>query len=731
MHLKVDSPIDDGLLLVGVPFRPGVCPPRQRLSLLDGSGQELPIWWTPRALWPDGSRKWIWLHTRVPAGTMELELQATEQEPAAHESRIHIEGPELTFGDKDFSFAASPSTFSLEVGRDRIEVQDEPDVLEPEAACDFSSAYFQIIEDSPIAPLVRLCDPVEEGIRREYLFRIDPVLRSVHWTRRVSLMSGPRHELRSMGARLCLTQGQWYLPDFPSHHTLRVHRPHRMQLGHDPETDGHPDAVMAAAGEAVRLEKGWQRAPFALHAGDVDGMVEFYPAACAPLVVLQGTSFRHEVRLAVGSEAEATVRSEVRWSWDSEAAAGSGAFGPLIPRSEEVKRLFPGFDKAFEMAIDHCRPTRLDSPDGEEEGPPGDLADETTHDVEFFGLQHYGDWPMKSGAYGSSKRIYCDNEYDVPYALIAIAEFLRDVMWTPLVGAFIYELNAYNRGHRGLFPHYINLIVTRGLAYAHELTGDESFRKLTVDAAYGGLWTVFETTGGKEIGMVGRTSGATAAYMMDWWKRDQDALAAAQPSSSGVAFEFDGKPADLLAQDALSLAEGRPEYDPGEALICLDDSFAICEVREPWNTDSGCVGLDYAPNSTIKWDRGGNPHPGWGLLHLCDDKFTASAVTVMQFYDSLHVRFYDRDRKIIEVLEANVNGWQAGARRTIEFEWDPKEAVLRMDGEEVHRIRLPRCLSGFFRKLYLGCKPGNWKGKGKLYKVGIRVGRATMQEESG
>jgi len=53
-----------------------------------------------------------------------------------------------------------------------------------------------------------------------------------------------------------------------------------------------------------------------------------------------------------------------------------------------------------------------------------------------------------------------------------------------------------------------------------------------------------------------------------------------------------------------------------------------------------------------------------------------------------------------------------------------------MDGGEAHRVRLPRRLSGAFRKLYLGCKPGNWKGKGKLYKVGIRVGRATMQEES-
>ncbi|HRU05629.1 MAG TPA: hypothetical protein P5137_07620, partial [Candidatus Brocadiia bacterium] len=64
------------------------------------------------------------------------------------------------------------------------------------------------------------------------------------------------------------------------------------------------------------------------------------------------------------------------------------------------------------------------------------------------------------------------------------------------------------------------MLVTRGLAYAHEVTGDESLRRLTIEAAYGGLWTVFGSTSGKEIGLEGRTSGATLAYLDLWRRRD-------------------------------------------------------------------------------------------------------------------------------------------------------------------------------------------------------------------
>jgi|ETNmetMinimDraft_26_1059896.scaffolds.fasta_scaffold03653_2 hypothetical protein len=922
MHLTTQSPIEDGLLLVGIPFQEGRYSAQEKFALVTDDGEALPIWWTPRATWPDGSLKWIWLHARVPVGESSLEFRDSQSEQTLPEPHFEIDGQQVAFRDAELRFAAKPGSFSLQLGEQTLEVLDEPDLFEPDLASDTSSMRMEVTEASPIAPLIRMCHPVAEGLRKEYLLRIDPVHGSVEWTRRITVMSEPQAELLGMSAKLQLPGRSWCLSGLEDHCELLVPVPHRMSVSGD-ERAGNPEALLVADGAAAFLDKGWQRAPFALKTIGASAEIQFYPRDVSPLKILQGTSFRHVVRLALGENAHEVVRSQVRWSWGSEDVTGTGAFGPLAPRNAEVQQLFPGFDKAFEHSIEHCRPTKLDKPDGTPPGPPGDLGDETTHDAEFFGLQHYGDWPMGLGAYGGSARMYCDNEYDVPYALfqqfartgrweilelarhsavhmtdvdflahngdmrfhgyhqqaedhqaarslsgefghywgdgywclhfihgdpfareaasalsaklcrdfqgedddairshfigceravgwpmvtlcaaaevkgdpeiletmermsvyvakymedpdaefegidtisgspvqwwrcaaldgckpfmlgvlmegleryhrlsgspaarealLAVARFLRDVMWVPTVGAFIYELNAYNRGHRTLYPHYINLLVTRGLAYAYELSGDESFRKLTLDAAYGGLWTVFETTGGKEIGMVGRTSGATVAYMLGWWKKDRDALARSQPSSEGESFEFMGSPAEILDASGIVLRKGEPRFEADGNLICDQESFAICDIDPSWNTDAGQVVLEYAPFSAINWDHGGNPNPGWGIFHLSDDKFTASAITVMHFYSGLHVRFYDRDRKLIDVLEVDVQGWQAGLRRRIEFKWNSEDAILFLDGDECHRVPMQRRISGAFRRLYLGCKPGNWKGKGTLSRLEIRL----------
>jgi hypothetical protein len=920
MHLTTQSHIEDGLLLVGIPCQKGRYSTQEKFILATDDGVSLPVWCTPRATWPDGSLKWIWLHARVPLGESVLELKPSSGEHGRPEPEFEIDGQQISFRDADFRFSAKPGSFSLHLGDQSLEVHDEPDIFEPDLAFDTSSMRVEVIEASPIAPLIRMCHPVTEGLRKEYLFRIDPVRGCVEWTRRITVMSEPQVVLLGMSARFTSPGRSWGLSGFENQCDLLVPAPHRMAVGGE-ESAGNPEALLVADGAAAFLDKGWQRAPFALKTNGASAEIHFYPRAVSPLKVLQGTSFRHVVRLALGKNASEVVCSQVCWSWGSEDVTGTGAFGPLAPRNEEVQQLFPGFDKAFEHSIEHCRPTKLDKPDGTPPGPSGDLADETTHDVEFFGLQHYGDWPMRIGSYGGSARMYCDNEYDVPYALfqqfartgrweilelarhsavhmtdvdflahngdmryhgyhqqaedhqaarspsgefghywgdgywclhfvhgdpfareaiaalseklcrdfqgedddairsrftgceravgwpmvtlcataevnrdpeiletmermsvyvakymkdpdaefegidtisgrpvqwwrcaaldgskpfmlgvlmegleryhqlsgspaarashLAIARFLRDEMWVPTVGAFIYELNAYNRGHRNHYPHYINLLVTRGLAYAHELSGDESFRKLTLDAAHGGLWTVFETTGGKEIGMVGRTSGATVAYMHDWWQKDQAALAASQPISDGESFEFQGSPKELLDSTGIAVRKGEPRFESDGALICDQDSFAICDIDPPWNTDTGHVVLEFAPFSSVDWDSGGNPNPGWGIFHLCDEEFTASAITVMHFYSGLHVRFYDRDRKLIEVLEADIQGWQAGVRHRIEFKWNSEAAILFLDDKECHRVPLQRKISGAFRRVYLGCKPGSWKGKGTLSRVEV------------
>jgi len=921
MHIQTNSSIADGLLLVGIPLAGGRAGPEAHFALQTDSGRLLPTWSVPRAFWPDGSIKWLWVHGRAPAGDAAVELRQTNNPQWPAETSMQVQPRECRLAHDGLAFVARPGEFLLACGETSVKVQDNPSLLQPQLAADFSQAQFELLEPSPLAPLVRLVNPPGSGLRLECLLRIDPLHQVVHWTRRVSFPPGGPYHLRAMGATLTLADGPWRIAGLEGSRSLLVHGPHRMRIDDEAERAGNPEAMLAAPHAAAWLVKGWQRAPFGLHAEAGRGVVDFYPETAEPLVVLEGTSFRHDLHVAVGPEAERAATAEVRWSWDSRTATATGALGPLAPRSAEVRRLFPGFDSAFEDGIRHCRLTRLDKPDGTAPGPPGDLSDETTHDEEFFGLQHYGDWPMRIGSYGGARRMYCDNEYDIAYALfqhfartgnwetlqlarhsavhmtdvdfiahlgemrfhgyagraedhqaareitmelghvwtdgywclyflfgdpfardaavaltqkvrsafdgegddcvrrhftgceravgwpmvamcatmeaqpepetlatlekmsryvakyladpdaeyedidtidgrpanwwrcaaqdgckpfmlgilmegleryhrlsgsaaageaiVAIAQFLRDVMWQPLVGAFIYELNAYNRRHRDTYPHYINLLVTRGLAYAYGLTGDESLRRLTVEAAYGGLWTAFGTTGGKEIGMVGRTSGATVASMLEWHEGDEKALAAAQPESDGKPFEFQGTCQQMLAQDDILLLRGSPRCDADGALICAEDSFAICRIETPWATNSGRVALEYSPRSAVEWDGSGSEGSGWAIFHVCDEKFTASAITVMHFYDELHVRFYDRGRKLIEVLEASVQGWPAGLRRRIEFAWSEREAVLWMDGAEVHRVPMQRRISGRFRKLYLGCKPGNWLGKGALHSVEI------------
>ena len=924
MNLRVESALENGLLLAGVPFAQGEVRPDAGLVMEAASGERLPMWWTARASWPDGSPKWIWLHARVPKGESDLDVHTAAQVTPRAEPALEVKQQKAVFEDGPFRFVAEPGRFTLTLDGVTLDILEKENLWTPPLTVDWSPARYEVVEPSPIAPLIRLRHPVTEGLRLESLFRIDPLLHVVRWTRRVTLLSGPRYDLNAMSARLELSQGAWRIDGYENHGRVRVLRPKFMQMDDEPETEGCPEALLKADGAAAWLEQGWQRAPFALECEGAQAVMAFYPRSAEPLAVLQGTSFRHDIRLALGPNAQETVCDRVRWAWDSEAATATEALGPIAPRNEDVKLLFPGFDQAFEEGIGQCRPTHLDEAQGDPLGPPGDLKDETTHAEEFFGLQHYGDWPMRVAAYGSKHRMYCDNEYDIAYALfqqfartgrweiaelarhsavhmtdvdfiadhgdmrfhgylelaedhqaarppgrelghvwtdgfwllhfmygdpfareaalaltatlrkdfagedddavrrhftgceravgwpmvamcgtaevendpatletlerisryvakymadpdaeyegvkeidgqpaqwwrcaaedgckpfmlgilmegleryhrisesqaardaiVRIATFLRDAMWVPTVSAFRYELNAYNRRHRQLVPHVVNLLVARGIAYAYELTGDESFRNVALATAYGGLWTVTQMTFSRDLGMIGRTSGATVAAMYRWWQKEQKAAAAAERPSTGGAFAFNGTCGELLAGSQLSLVEGAPECDEDGALACTDESHAICRIMSPWNTDRGHVALEFAPKATVLWDGHGSPRSGWAIFHLCDEKFTASAVTVMHFYDELHVRFYDSHRKLIEVLEVNIEGWEQGQRRRIEFAWDEKGAILWMDGREVHRVPLQRRLSGAFRRLYLGSKPGNWKGKGTLHRVEIAVG---------
>ncbi|MFA6111039.1 MAG: hypothetical protein WDA75_19965 [Candidatus Latescibacterota bacterium] len=914
MRILVETPRPGGLLLCGVPFAPGALAPGSGLSLT-ANGVALPLWWEERAWWQDGSVKWAWLHGRLVDAGGELVLASAAGAPAV---------------------LASPGACSVEVGDvglwcegNRIvcragglelSIHPEPVRTEPSAPTG-SPSLFEILEPSAIAPLVRWRSVDSAGVRVDHLLRLDPVGQTLYWQQRVSFLTAEPCSLCSLGARI---QGGGpsgtFALDGQEHQSLTVLRPGRYRLDQEQEQEGRPPVALHGGDLWLTLEKGWQRSPCAIEARSGEVRLALYPEAAPPLIVQPGTSFRHAVRLALGREDQAPVA----WHLDPEQACSTGACGPLMARGPRTERLFPGYEQALEAGLQGARLSRLDRQRGEAVGPAAALADEEAQDEEYFGLQHYGDWPMALGAYGGQRRMYADNEYDTPYAFFlqflrtgrslyrevaghgavhladvdakatdgdlryhayydqaedhaahrppggdlghywtdglvlnyllcgdlwsweaalalarflvqrfagtdddavrrhflgceravgwpltalagvaevsgdpevmhtmqrmagylarftadpdreleevtrvdghplrwwricqedgtkpfmlgvvlegleryhrltgdsaaalavqAICRFLVEVMWVPGIEAFVYEWNAFNRSHREeVYPHYINMMVAPGLAYGYELSGDPRFREVATRAFHGALWTLFAPGGGKEIGMVGRTSALMVGRLYQWRQADEEARAGRQHPSAGVSFAFAGSAEALNDHPALTRRAGQPRYSAG-ALVSEGDSFAVYAFQDPVTTDRGEVAFTFTP----AWTCPSPPAPvaQRAYLHLCDRPFTRSCVSVISFYTALHVRFYDAERNYVEVLEAEIRSWRQDEEVAVRIRWDVDagEATLWLNGQKCDRRKLGRRLSGAFQVLHLGHRPGNWRADGLLDRLELRLG---------
>ena len=947
MKITVHDIAPDALLLCGVPFAAGDLSGGHSLELFGPGGAPLPLWWEERAHWPDGSVKWIYLHARLeglepePDGdSVDLELQpggpGCPSLPPLESRALRLDAGPAPGGAPALCLEATSEGWSLQVGDATVAVRtaSSPGTdIDPPLSI-LASAELELVEASPLAPLVRLCGAGSAGLRFDHLIRLNPVAGAAHWQQRVSFLTDQVVHLRRLTAHLAFggsaaAAGPWSLPSAAGaapapFDRLSVPRPGAFSLDGVAEAPGHP-LVGAQRGAAVAVvEDGWQRAPVALAAAG-DGLdLELYPGDAPPLAVHPGTSFRHAVRLGLAGRAPETVR----WSLEPEAACDSGAFGPLMPRSERTRKRYPGYESAIDACLHEGRLSTLDKERGGSRGSAAGLLDEENQDEEYFGLQHYGDWPMGLGSYGGERRMYADNEYDTPYtyflqfartgtpeyariawtsavhmadvdclattgdmhfhgyhdtaddhgehrtrggdaghywtdglvlnwllwgdrwsweaaqaqagflmklfagegddpirrqflgceravgwpmvalagvaevsgdpaliakmrqmaaylarfaadadreleevdtldgeplrwwrigqqdgskpfmlgvvlealerhhrltgdanaeaAIVAISRFLVDVMWVENVEAFIYEWNAFNRGHRDdVYPHYINMMVAPGLAYAHELTGDPVFREVATRSFHAALWTLFAPGGGKEIGMVGRTSALMVGRLHEWKRRDEVARDRRLIPSRGLPWAFEGAPEELAARPELTLRQGRPEYRDG-ALISAGDSYAVYGFRDPAGTDRGEIAFAVTPD----WDCPAHPGPvaQRAYLHLADAPFTSACVSVISFYTGLHVRFYDAQRHYIEVLETDIEHWKAGVPHRVEIGWDvgsetaAGEAWLRLDGEERDRRPLTRRLSGGFRRLHLGHRPGNWRADGVIADLRVQLG---------
>ncbi|MCD6507803.1 hypothetical protein J7M22_14440 [Candidatus Poribacteria bacterium] len=764
MRITVHNPTENGLLLCGIPFAMGEVESGGGFMLMDQRGKPLPLWWEERARWPDGSVKWIFIHARLDGESSELKLIPdkirSDSIELKDDSSIELGNARLICSDALWTF---------EVGDERVEIHPGLVRTDPELEC-HGEYDLELVESSPIAPLLRLRQRRREGLRFDHLLRVDPVNALLHWQQRISFLTEGRCRLRELGATLRFSTGGWAWPGLDGvHGKLTVLRPGFYILDDAPEVAGHPRAALRGQNAFVILEKGWQRAPFSISVEGEKVHLSFFPAEAEPLAVQGGTSFRHSVRIALRSQ---DVRP-ISWSLDPERACATQVFGPLMASSERTRKLFPGYERAITACLEGGRLSSLEREKGGERGAPVALDDEEHQDADYFGLQHYGDWPMALGAYGSKYRMYADNEYDTPYAyflqfirtgnplygevgyhsavhmadvdckatngdmrfhgyydqaedhaghrpsggelghywtdglllnyllygdvwsweaarsladflvgifagegddavrrhflgceravgwplvalagvaevtgdpklldkmrqmvaflarftsdpdreleeishiggnpirwwricqedgskpfmlgvvlegleryhrltgdpaaeeaIVNISRFLVEVMWVKNIEAFIYEWNAFNRKHReDVYPHYINMMVAPGLAYAYELTGEKVFKEVATRAFHAALWTLFEPGGGKEIGMIGRTSSLMVGRLYTWREREEADRAARMRPSNGVPFLFEGSPEEMADRAELIHREGTPRYKDG-ALLSAED----------------------------------------------------------------------------------------------------------------------------------------------------------------
>jgi hypothetical protein len=913
MYISVFESQPQDLLLCGVPLPQGAVETVSGFVLQDEGGTALPLWWTERACWRDGSVKWIFLHARLKGGESRLALHAGTTDAGA----CALSGDGISLGGSDLRFEADGWTFAI--GDERVSVL--PGILDIEGAgIRTAPSDLSLVEDSPLAPMVRWRQQDDKAVYFDHLLRLDPVRGQMHWQQRLSFAHEGVCHLKYLGAKTQFSGETTWQFATGAQSRLLVPRPGYFVLDGGDEQAGHPDALVESGPRSVYLEKGWQRAPCALAATGKDIHIDFYPVEADSLPVHAGTSIRHAVRLGL----KGVHASPVRWALEPALACASGAFGPLLAQTDRTRRLFAGYEQAMQAGLDGARHTRLDKALGEEPGPVADLEDEAGQDEEYFGLQHYGDWPMKLGAYKGARRMYADNEYDTPYAyflqfirtgrttyqevahqsavhmadmdckctdgdmhyhgyydeaedhgahrtrggdlghywtdglvlnyllcgdqwsweaalamsryllqvfagegdgsvrrhflgceravgwpltaLCGVAEvyddaqinaqmgqmaaflarfsadpdreleevtetdgqpitwwrigqedgskpfmlgvvlegleryyrltqdpaaaeatvnfcrFLVDVMWVEDIEAFIYEWNAFNRGHReDIYPHYINMMVAPGLAFAYELTGEDRFRQIATRAFHAALWTLFAPGGGKEIGMVGRTSALMVGRLSEWKRQQERRRDERLISSMGVAFSFTGTAQALDQCPDLIHRQATSVYRDG-ALHSAGASYGVYSFLEPVFTENGEISFSFVPD----WDC--PPHPGpvaqRAYIHLSDKPFTRSCVSIISFYTGLHVRFYDAERNYIEVLEADIQSWKKGRPVQIRVVWQaPGEATLWIDGNEKDRRPLGRRLSGAFKRLHVGHRPGNWRADGWIDHVVLRLGK--------
>ena len=420
------------VLVVGIPFTQGYLSAQEKMSAFSGRNQ-LPLWFEPRSFWRDGSLRWAWVHLRVPPGESEIYISKEKSDKEdnticlKYESNLwhlYLEGQSITINKKgEIIWKSEKELWNIK--HDGLSLDGKDFIV-----CDISSV--ELIEKSPLAPLLRVTCRKEKDIRIEYLIRFIPLDGIFNITRRITNFSSEAKFLRKMG--MCFSaknNEEWQVPGMYSGRAFKIGiYKHGVYSLDGEEKKGFPELLIKSNVYGLFLEKGWQRYPVEVIVENSNILLNLFISQDRGLLFWPGTSIRHNIMLSAGESATSILPLTPLWHWVPEYICSTNTMGMLAPRTDKSIYFFEGFESSVESAFNSLRRSRLDTPEDKNMGPAVPLENETEQAPEYFGLQHYGDWPLEWGRYGGKSphhRIYVDNEYDIPFAFFQ--QFVRTGQW--------------------------------------------------------------------------------------------------------------------------------------------------------------------------------------------------------------------------------------------------------------------------------------------------------------
>jgi hypothetical protein len=416
IQINVKSPSENHLLLIGIPFVKGTFHEGDDLEVKTGESQ-LPLWYTVRNVWKDGSTRWIFIHTRVPAGENVLSVSILNGQ-ASEQASVELSDNSLTVDGCKFSITANGFTFetpngSVSYGADMIESDLTVTPFNPE------DAEVSLVEASPIAPLIRISED-SKGFNRDFLIRLDPQNERMLVQRRMSVLEDGYYHLSGASAKLRFSGS------LGSGRTAVYKTGRYVENGE--EKSGHPDGVFTGEDGGLALEKFWQRFPAAVERNGSKTVVEFFPRDAKPLPVSGGMSYRHNLHVACSERGLAGLGEAVPFLIDQTQLMESRACEKIyLPEGhfkeyEDIKKKILYYSKN-DLYNEGTHPANID--------------EEENQHPHFFGLEHYGDFPAPLPDYRRVGKpvFYWDNEYDTGfgyyrgYAMYGDPRFLEKAYW--------------------------------------------------------------------------------------------------------------------------------------------------------------------------------------------------------------------------------------------------------------------------------------------------------------